>query len=44
MAMELDLVPVSGKVVMPDLRWVIGSVLIIIFLLLGWIRAALVRE
>lgn len=40
MAMELDLVPVSGKVVMPDLRWVVSSALIIIFLLVGWIRAA----
>jgi hypothetical protein len=40
MALELDLVPVSGDTVIPDLRSVVGSGLIIIFLLVGWVRAA----
>jgi hypothetical protein len=40
MAMELDLVPVSYDMVIPDLRWVLGSGLIMIFLLVGWVRAA----
>jgi hypothetical protein len=40
MAMELDLVPVSGDLVIPDLRWVFGSGLIMVFLLVGWVRAA----
>ena len=43
MAMELDLVPVSGHRVIPDLRWVLGSGLIMIFLLVGWVRAAWLR-
>jgi hypothetical protein len=39
MAMELDLVPVSGRIVMPDLRWLLGGGFIIIFLLAAWVRA-----
>ena len=38
-AMELDLVPVSGNVMIPDLRWVVGSGFVIIFLSVGWVRA-----
>jgi hypothetical protein len=44
MAMELDLVPVSGDTVIPDLRWVLGSGLIMVFLLVGWVRAAWPRR
>jgi hypothetical protein len=40
MAMELDLVPVSGNTVFPDMRWLLGGAFIIIFLLAGWLRAA----
>jgi len=40
MALEIDLVPVSGDMVIPDLRWVVGGGFVIIFLLVGWIRAA----
>jgi hypothetical protein len=43
MAMELDLVPVSGHRVIPDLRWLLGSALVMIFLLLGWVHAAWLR-
>jgi len=30
MAMELDVLPVSGKTVIPDIRWLLGGVFIII--------------
>jgi hypothetical protein len=39
MALEIDLVPVSGKMLIPDPRWAVGIGLIVIFLLVGWIRA-----
>ncbi|MGB5834156.1 MAG: hypothetical protein WBG92_19520 [Thiohalocapsa sp.] len=38
-ALETDLVPVSGGMVIPDLRWLLGGALIIIFVLAGWIHA-----
>jgi hypothetical protein len=34
-ALEIDLVPVWGKIVIPDLRLVVGVVFVIIFLLVG---------
>jgi hypothetical protein len=40
MAMELDLVPVAGRIVLPDLRWLFGGGLMILFLLVAWVRAA----
>ncbi len=40
-ALEMDLVPVSGDMVIPDLRWLVGGGLVFIFLVVGWIRAAL---
>jgi len=40
-AVELDLVPVSSGTVVPDLRWLVGGGFAIAFLLLGWLRAAL---
>jgi hypothetical protein len=43
MALEIDLVPVSGNLVVPDLRWVFGGGLILIFLLIGWVRVAVLR-
>jgi hypothetical protein len=39
MAMELDLLPASGDLVIPDLRWLVGGGFVVIFLLVGWIRA-----
>src|SRR5262245_41998446 len=39
-ALEIDLVPVSGDMVLPDLRWVVGGSFMVIFLLVGWVRAA----
>jgi hypothetical protein len=40
-AVELDLVPVSRRTIIPDLRWLTGVGLVIIFLLVAWLRAAL---
>ena len=40
-AVELDLVPVSSRTIIPDLRWLVGGGLAIIFLLVAWLRAAL---
>ena len=36
-----DLVPVSKGTIVPDLRWLVGVGLVIIFLLVAWLRAAL---
>jgi hypothetical protein len=44
MAMELDLVPVSGDTVVPDARWMVGGACVIVFLLAGWARAARRRD
>jgi hypothetical protein len=41
MAVELDLVPVSSGTLVPDLRWLVGGGLAIVFLLVVWLRAAL---
>ena len=39
-ALELVLVPMSGQVVIPDLRWLVGAVCLIVFLGACWLRAA----
>jgi hypothetical protein len=39
-ALQVVLVPVSGALVVPDLRWVVGGVGLAVFLLAGWVRAA----
>jgi hypothetical protein len=43
MAVELDLVPVSGRLVIPDLRWLLGGGFILLFLSVEWIRAVWFR-
>jgi len=40
-AVELDLVPISSGTIVPDLRWLVGGGFAIIFLLVVWLRAAL---
>ena len=40
-ALELDLAPVSRGMVVPDLRWVVASGIVIIFLLVVWLHLAL---
>jgi hypothetical protein len=39
-ALEIVLVPASGQVVIPDLRWVFGGACLILFLAVCWLRAA----
>jgi len=39
-AVELDLVPVSSGTIVPDLRWLVGGGFAIVFLLVVWLRAA----
>jgi hypothetical protein len=41
MAVELVFVPVSGGVMIPDLRLLVGSSLLFVFLVVGWILALL---
>jgi hypothetical protein len=38
-ALEIALVPVSRGLMIPDLRWVVGGIVVILFLAVGWIRA-----
>jgi hypothetical protein len=40
-AVDLDLVPVSTGLVIPDLRWLVASGFAIVLLLVMWIHAAL---
>jgi hypothetical protein len=40
MALEIVLVPVSGEVRMSDWRLVVGSALLVLFLTVGWVLAA----
>ena len=40
-AAELDLVPVSSGTIVPDLRWLVGAGFAIVFLLVVWLRTAL---
>ena len=40
-AVELDLVPVSSGMIVPDLRWLVSGGFVIVFLLIEWIRPAL---
>ncbi len=39
-AVELALIPTSAEILIPDLRFVLGSVLLALFLLAGWVRSA----
>jgi hypothetical protein len=39
-ALKIALVPASGQVVIPDLRWVVGGACLIVFLGACWLRAA----
>ena len=40
MALEIDLVPVSSTMVIPDLRLIVGSSPLVLFLAVNWLRAA----
>jgi len=39
-AVELDLAPVSGDMIIPDLRLIVGGSFLVLFLAVGWFRAA----
>lgn len=39
MALELGLLPMSSEMVIPDMRLVIGTLLLILFLAIGWFRS-----
>ena len=43
MALEIVLVPVSGEVMSSDWRLVVGSALLVLFLTVGWVLAALAK-
>jgi hypothetical protein len=38
-ALEIDLVPVSGNMLIPDLRLIVGGSLLVLFLAVNWFRA-----
>ncbi len=40
MALRVVLTPLDGEIVAADLRWVLGAALLIVFLAVGWLRAA----
>lgn len=40
MAVELNLIPFTGEAFIPDLRLIVGGILLILFLAIGWRRAA----
>ncbi len=40
MALEIDLVPVSGDKLLPDLRWIAGGSFLALFSGVGWFPAA----
>jgi hypothetical protein len=40
-AVELDLVPVSSGTIVPDLHWLVGGGFTVVFLLVEWVRTAL---
>ena len=40
-AVELDLVPVSRRMIIPDFRWLLAGGFAIVFLLVGWLHAVL---
>lgn len=39
-AFKIVLAPVSRDIGFPDLRWVVGGIGLVVFLLVGWLRAA----
>jgi hypothetical protein len=38
MATQLNLVPNSGVAEIPDMRWIVGGFLLLLFLAVGWFR------
>jgi hypothetical protein len=42
-SLKVALIPVRAEVVVPDLRWILGMLLLTAFLAIGWLRAARLR-
>jgi len=40
MALQVVLTPVHGDLVVPELRWLVGSALLLLFMATGWLRTA----
>jgi hypothetical protein len=38
-SLKVVLIPVSGDIVIPDIRWIAGGICLAIFLLVGWLRS-----
>ena len=38
-SLKVVLIPVSGDIVIPDIRWIAGGICLTIFLLVGWLRS-----
>ncbi len=43
MALQVVLTPTYGGIVVPELRWMVGGALLILFMAIGWLRAAIRR-
>jgi len=39
-SLKVILTPASGDLVIPDIRWIVGGTCLVIFLLVGWLRAS----
>mgnify|MGYP000518616499 CR=1 FL=1 len=39
-ATDVVLIPIDAEMVVPDLRWIVGGLLLAVYLLIGWRRAA----
>ena len=39
MALQVVLVPTQGNLVIPELRWLVGGVMLLLFFATGWLRA-----
>ena len=40
MALQVVLVPTHGEIIIPELRWLVGGFLLVLFTTVGWFRAA----
>jgi hypothetical protein len=43
MALQVVLTPMQGEMVVPELRWLVGGALLLLFMAIGWLRAAIRR-
>lgn len=43
-AAQVLLIPIDADLVLPELRWIVGFLFLVVFLSVGWIRASLARR